>query len=62
MKNNIEMADENDWLISKEAKAFAKIKDCDLIHHRLAGKLDFKKVGNSFLYKEEDVLKNKDIP
>ncbi|MGJ8715669.1 MAG: hypothetical protein ACSHXG_11240 [Maribacter stanieri] len=37
------------WLTSKEAKSIAKIKSCDLMHHREAGKLEFRKEGNSFI-------------
>lgn len=55
-----EMKDKKTWLTSKEAKSLVRIKDCDLMHHRVSGKLDFVKKGNSFLYKEEDVLKIKD--
>ena len=47
------------WLNSKEAKKIAKIQDCDLMHHREAGKIDFTKKGNAFLYKKEDLLKLK---
>ncbi len=54
------MEENKNYLTSKEAKSVAKIKDCDLMHHRLAGKLDFVKKGNAFLYNEEDVLKIKD--
>ena len=53
------MEDKN-WLTSKEAKSIAKIKDCDLMHHRMSGKLNFVKKGNAFFYKEEDVLKIND--
>lgn len=49
------MEEENNWLTSKEAKALAKIKDCDLMHHRLSGKLKFTKKGNAFLYKKIDI-------
>ncbi len=51
---------ENNWLTSKEVKSLTKIKDCDLMHHRLSGKLNFIKKGNTFLYKKIDVLKIKD--
>lgn len=51
------MSEKENYLTSKEA---GKIKDCHLMQHRLSGKLDFVKKGNSFLYKEEDVLKIKD--
>ena len=43
------------WLTSKEVKSFAKIKSCDLMHHREAGKLEFKKKGNSFYYLKDSV-------
>lgn len=51
------MEEENKWLTSKETKDLAKIKDCDLMHYRLSGKLKFKKKGNAFLYEKVDVLK-----
>ncbi|MBT9187764.1 hypothetical protein H9565_05760 [Zobellia russellii] len=47
---------EKKWLTSKEAKSFAKIKSCDLMHLRQAGKLEFKKEGNSFLYSKDSFL------
>ncbi|WP_179955074.1 hypothetical protein [Maribacter luteus] len=46
---------EKKWLTSKEAKSFAKIKGCDLMHHREAGKLEFKKEGNSFFYSKDSI-------
>ena len=48
---------EKKWLTSKEAKSFAKIKGCDLMHHREAGKLEFEKRGNSFFYSKDSVEK-----
>jgi len=54
------MKDKNNskkWLTSKEAIAAAKIKSCDLMHYRQAGKLNFIKQGNSFLYDKESVIK-----
>jgi hypothetical protein len=49
------------FLTSKEAKAELKVQDCDLAHIRNAGKLQFTKKGNAFLYSKESVkkLKNK---
>jgi hypothetical protein len=38
------------WLTSKETKSLLKISDCKLMHLRLEGKIDFKKVGMAFLY------------
>ncbi len=45
------------WLTSKEAIKIAKIKNCDLMHHRLAGRLKFEKRGNSFFYSKDSVEK-----
>lgn len=49
------------FLTSKEAKVELKVQDCDLAHIRNAGKLQFTKKGNAFLYSKESVekLKNK---
>ncbi len=38
------------WLTSKETKSLLKISDCKLMHLRLEGKIEFKKVGRAFLY------------
>jgi hypothetical protein len=38
------------WLTSKETKSLLKISDCKLMHLRLAGKIEFKKVGKAYLY------------
>lgn len=38
------------WLSSKEAKKALKVSDCQLMHLRLAGKLQFRKEGNRFFY------------
>lgn len=48
------------WLSSKEAQKIAKIKGCDLMHHRTQGKLDFEKRGNAFFYSEESIEKLKE--
>jgi hypothetical protein len=49
------------FLTSKEAKAELKVQDCDLAHIRNAGKLQFTKKGNAYLYSKESIekLKNK---
>ena len=49
----------DEWLNSKEAKKLAKIQDCDLTHHREAGKISFTKKGNAFMYKKDDLIKLK---
>jgi len=43
------------YLTSKEAKAALKIQDCDLAHIRNAGKLQFEKKGNAFMYSKESL-------
>ena len=40
----------NKYYSSKEVKSLLKIQDCDLAHIRNAGKLEFTKKGNAFLY------------
>lgn len=47
------------WLSSKEAKKALKISDCQLMHLRLAGKLQFRKAGNRFFYLLPDQLESK---
>ena len=47
------------WVSSKEATKIAKIKDCDLMHHRLKGNLEFHKKGNAYFYSEESIKKIK---
>lgn len=39
------------WLSSKEIKIQLKISGCELMHRRERGELEFKKVGNAYLYK-----------
>ena len=41
------------YLTSKEAKAALKVQDCDLGHIRNAGKLNFTKNGNAFMYSKD---------
>lgn len=38
------------YYTSKEAKKILKISDCKLAHLRVDGKLEFKKIGNRFMY------------
>lgn len=45
----------NQFLTSKEAKAELKVQDCDLAHIRNAGKLQFTKKGNAYLYSKESI-------
>lgn len=49
----------SEWLKSKEVMKTLKIRACDVIHMREAGKLKFTKQGNAFLYSAESVTKNK---
>jgi hypothetical protein len=44
------LKDSKKWLTSKEAKSLLKISDCKLMHLRLEGTIEFKKVGRTFLY------------
>lgn len=38
------------WCSSKQAKKALKISDCELMHIRLAGKLEFEMRGRAFFY------------
>jgi hypothetical protein len=38
------------WFTSKETKALLKISDCKLMHLRLEGKIEFKKLGRAYYY------------
>lgn len=38
------------WLSSKETKSLLKISDCRLMHLRLEGKIEIKKVGRAYYY------------
>jgi len=49
----------SEWLKSKEVMRTLKIRACDVMHLREAGKLKFTKQGNAFLYSAESVLKQK---
>ncbi len=49
----------SEWLKSKEVMKTLKIRACDVMHLREAGKLKFTKQGNAFLYSAESVLKQK---
>ncbi len=39
------------WVRSDEARRRFKLSTCDLAHARESGEIEFKKVGNAFLYK-----------
>ena len=52
-------AQSSEWLKSKEVIKTLKIRACDVMHLREAGKLKFTKQGNAFLYSAESVLKQK---
>ncbi len=45
------------WLKSKDAIKALKVTSCDLMHLRIAGKIEYKKSGNSFLYSLKDITK-----
>ena len=49
----------SEWLKSKEVMKTLKIRACDVMHLREAGKLKFTKQGNAFLYTSESVLKHR---
>ena len=42
---------EQNWLSSTKIKSLLKISACELMHRRVSGELEFKKVGNAYLYK-----------
>lgn len=42
---------EQNWLSSTKIKSLLKISGCELMHRRESGELEFKKVGNAYLYK-----------
>lgn len=42
--------DAKKYYTSKEAKKILKLSDCKLAHLRIEGYLEFKKVGNKYLY------------
>jgi hypothetical protein len=52
------MENYTEWLKSKEVMKALKIRACDVMHLREAGKLKFTKQGNAFLYSAESVTKN----
>lgn len=43
------------WVSSQEAMKIAKIESCDLMHHRVAGKLEFEKRENAFFYDKKSI-------
>lgn len=48
----------SEWLKSKEIMKILKIRACDVMHMREAGKLNYTKKGNAFFYSVESILKN----
>lgn len=50
MPNDGNIAKNKTWCSSTETKKALKIGDCDLMHMRLAGKLEFEKRGRGYLY------------
>jgi hypothetical protein len=51
----LEKVNKQEFLTSKEAKVELKVQDCDLAHIRNAGKLEFTKKGNAYLYSKESI-------
>jgi hypothetical protein len=49
----------NNWLTSKEAVKALRISDCDLMHLRMDGRLEYKKERNAFLYSKNSIDKLK---
>lgn len=47
------------FLRSKEVQNKLKVRTCDIMHLREAGKIRYEKKGNAYLYFEEDVEKLK---
>ncbi len=43
------------YLTSKEAKKELKVQDCDLMHLRTSGYLNYTKKGNAYLYCKESI-------
>jgi hypothetical protein len=41
---------QGDWYQSKDTRKKLKVDSCQLAHMRTEGKLEFKKLGNSFYY------------
>src|SRR5690554_1624400 len=52
-KNRLNMKKEQQWLSSKEMKAYLNISDCKLMHLREEGELEYKKRGDLYFYKIE---------
>jgi len=50
--------DEETWVRSAQARKQLKLSTCQLAHLRQAGQIDFKKVGNAFVYKISDTAEN----
>lgn len=45
------------WVKSSDARKIVKASTCDLSHMRQDGKIQYKKEGNSYLYKASDLQK-----
>lgn len=46
------------WLTSKEVMAHLNLSACQLMHLRVAEKIKFKKVGNTYFYLVKDKVAN----
>ena len=46
-----------EYFSTKEVKDTLKVRDCDVMHLREAGKLAYVKKGNAYLYSQADVKK-----
>ena len=47
------------YLSTKQVKNFLKVRDCDVMHLREAGKIAHVKEGNAYLYSRADAVKLK---
>ena len=46
---------EKNYMSTKEVKSTLKVRDCDVMHLRQTGRINFVKKGNSFWYLRSDV-------
>jgi hypothetical protein len=46
---------QKEWLDSKAARKALKVSTCELLHLREAGRIQFQKRGNAYLYSGRDV-------
>lgn len=49
------------WLSSTEIMTKLKITGCELMHRRERGEFEFKKKGNTYLYKLPESIKNDNV-